>query len=89
MTGAAIVTWFMRLESRLNNMLTIDMHQNICEKANDDLKESLAEIKDLAKDAICEREKIGDELTSYRRVIGEELTDIKIKLAVLISHNNK
>lgn len=76
-TGAAIVTWFMRLESRLNGMLSLERHEEICEKTHKMFKESLTEIRDLALSAHSDRGKMGD-----------ELTDIKIKLAVLISQRN-
>jgi hypothetical protein len=78
MAAAAVVSWFIRLESRLNAMLSFEDHQRICEKNHSDTKESLAEIKTLAMDAGKERFKIS-----------EELTEVKIKLAVLISQSGK
>lgn len=77
--GAAnmiVVGWLVRLERRLNDRLTHREHQEICDRANGELKEKLEEIKD-----VIERQ--NEQAQLHRTLVGDSLATIRTQVAVI------
>ena len=74
----AVITWFMRLEARLNSKLSIETHQKICDKARLEDKEVWADIRTLIVEANNDRKKTD-----------AKLNEMAITLAVLVAQSGK
>jgi hypothetical protein len=71
-----IISWFVRLERRLNERLTFKQHKEICDPSKADLNKKLDELKDLI-------ERQSEQSALHRSLIGDSLASIRTQVAVI------
>lgn len=80
--GGGIIAWFMALERRMNAMLLIKDHEQICQNANNRTEKAIEALKDTIED----HEKTNRE---DRQEVRDALNDLNVKVAAIVARSEQ